>query len=61
MIKTTMTKDIYDKLEKASKTLCEFCDNDACESCQVSLLMNDAYAEAVDSEIIADDQYKEDS
>ena len=61
MIKTTMTKDMYDKLEKASKTLCEFCDNDACESCQVSLLMNDAYAEAVDSEIIADDQYKEDS
>lgn len=61
MIKTTMTKDIYDKLEKASKTLCEFYDNDACESCQVSLLMNDAYAEAVDSEIIADDQYKEDS
>lgn len=55
MIKTTMTKDMYDKLEKASKTLCEFCDNDACESCQVSLLMNDAYAEAVGSEIIADD------
>ena len=55
MIKTTMTKDMYDKLEKASKTLCEFCDNDACESCQVSLLMNDAYAEAVDSGIIADD------
>lgn len=55
MIKTTMTKDMYYKLEKASKTLCEFCDNDACECCQVTRLMDDAYAEAVDSGAIVDD------
>lgn len=55
MIKTIMTKDLYDKLEKASKTLCEFCDNDACESCQVTHLMDDAYTEAIDSGVIADD------
>lgn len=55
MIKTTMTKDMYDKLEKASKTLCEFCDNDTCECCQVTRLMDDAYSEALDSGVIADD------
>ena len=29
----------------ARDKLCGFCENDACEKCQVTLLINDAYAE----------------
>ena len=41
-----MTKELYEKLNMASKTLCEYCENDECSCCQVTRLMDDAYAEA---------------
>lgn len=41
-----MTKELYEKLSAAEKTLCEYCKNDVCSCCQVTHLMNDAYAEA---------------
>lgn len=42
---SNMTKEYYTKLDTAAKTLCKYCENEECEKCQVSVLMNDAYAE----------------
>lgn len=42
---SNMTKEYYNKLDAAAKTLCKYCENDECEKCHVSVLMNDAYAE----------------
>ena len=49
-----MTKELYEKLDMASKTLCEYCENAECSCCQVTRLMDDAYAEAVEEGIVDD-------
>lgn len=40
-----MNREQLDDLLKARNKLCAFCENDECEKCQVTLLINDAYAE----------------
>ena len=47
-----MTKGLYEKLDMASKTLCEYCENAECSCCQVTRLMDDAYIEAVNADIV---------
>lgn len=47
-----MTKELYEKLDMASKTLCEYCENAECSCCQVTRLMDDAYIEAVNADIV---------
>lgn len=47
-----MTKELYEKLDMASKTLCEYCENAECSCCQVTRLMDDAYIEAVNANIV---------
>lgn len=47
-----MTKELYEKLDMASKTLCEYCENAECPCCQVTRLMDDAYIEAVNADIV---------
>lgn len=42
-----MTKELYEKLSAAEKALCEYCENDVCSCCQITRLMDDAYAETV--------------
>ena len=49
-----MTKELYEKLDMASKTLCEYCENAECSCCQVTRLMDDAYIEAVEEWIVED-------
>ena len=39
-----MTREELESLLDARNKLCKFCENDACERCQVTLLINDAYA-----------------
>lgn len=39
----TMTQQSYDKILEAAKILCEYCENNACENCQVTKLTDDAY------------------
>lgn len=40
-----MTREGYDRLQEAGRILCKFCENDACERCQVSVLLDEAYSE----------------
>ena len=40
-----MSRDELDDLLDGREKLCGFCKNDACEKCQVTLLINNAYAE----------------
>ena len=47
-----MTKELSEKLDMASKTLCEYCENAECSCCQVTRLMDDAYIEAVNADIV---------
>lgn len=47
-----MTKELYEKLDMASKTLCEYCENAECSCCQVTRLMDDAYIEAANADIV---------
>lgn len=47
-----MTKELYEKLDMASKTLCEYCENAECSCCQVTRLMDDVYVEAVNADIV---------
>lgn len=47
-----MTKELYEKLDMASKTLCEYCENAECSCCQVTRMMDDAYIEAVNADIV---------
>lgn len=49
-----MTKEKYDELVEARRALCGYCENDECESCQVTRLLDDAYAEAADAGIVED-------
>lgn len=50
----TMTQQSYDKILEAAKILCEYCENNACENCQVTKLTNDAYLDAIEEGIIED-------
>jgi hypothetical protein len=51
-----ITKNEYDELVKAGKTLCDFCENtEDCSMCQVTILLNDADIEAIDAGIIEED------
>lgn len=47
-----ITEELYNKLTAAGRALCEYCENDECECCQVTRLMDDAYVEAVDAGIV---------
>lgn len=47
-----MTKEKYAALLNAQKTLCEYCENDECEKCIVTNLLDDAYTEAEEAGII---------
>ena len=48
----TMTQQSYDKILEAAKILCEYCENNACENCQVTRLTDDAYLDATEEGII---------
>lgn len=50
-----LTKERYEALQKASRTLCEYCENGECSCCQVTRLMDDAYTEAIEEGIVNDD------
>ena len=54
-----MTKELYERLTKASSALCSYCDNDECEACQVTRLMDDAYVEAVEAGIVEGEESEE--
>ena len=54
-----MTKELYERLTKASSALCGYCDNDECETCQVTRLMDDAYVEAVAADIVEAEEAEE--
>jgi len=41
----SITKEYYEELSKAGKTLCEFCQSDNCSCCQITKLLDDAYVE----------------
>ena len=45
-----MSKDELAILLDARDKLCGFCENDECDKCQVTILMNDAYCECEDCE-----------
>lgn len=47
-----MTKESYERLTKASSALCSYCDNDECDACQVTRLMDDIYVEAIEEGIV---------
>ena len=40
-----MSREELAVLLDARDKLCAFCENDECEKCQITLLVNDAYAE----------------
>lgn len=50
-----MTEDEYTEIREAAKKLCNFCELDSCEKCQVQLLLDDARNEAVDAGLITED------
>ena len=50
-----MDEKKYEKIDHAGKVLCEFCQNDECEKCQVTRLLDDAYVEAVEAGIMVED------
>lgn len=50
----TMTQQSYDKILEAAKILCEYCENNACENCQVTRLTDYAYLDATEEGIIDD-------
>ena len=47
-----MTKELYEKLDMAGKTLCEYCENAECSGGQVTRLLDDAYFAAVNADIV---------
>ena len=52
-----MTEELYKKLQNAASTLCNYCENnDDCEKCQITRLLDDATAEI---ETIHDDESDE--
>lgn len=50
----TIDETTYTELLDARDKLCAYCENDECEKCQVTMLIDDANAEAVESGIIED-------
>lgn len=49
-----MTKELYEELNKAGKTLCEYYESDECSCCQVTCLMENVYLDAVEDGIVDD-------
>ena len=49
-----ITEELYNKLTAAGRTLCDYCESNECECCQVTRLMDDAYIEAVGERIVED-------
>jgi len=49
-----MDENTYTELLDARDKLCKFCENDACEKCIVTQLIDDATNEAIDAGIIED-------
>ena len=48
----TIDADTYTKIMDARATLCNYCENDACENCTVTHLADDAYNEANEAGLI---------
>lgn len=48
-------KETYDELVSAREKLCSYCENDACEHCIVTLLLDQAEIEVQHSGIIEPD------
>ena len=44
-----MTKEKYQELTKAGNILCNWCE---CEKCQVQILLDEAYAEALEEGVV---------
>ena len=53
-----MTKEKYQELTKAGNILCNWCENDECEKCQVQILLDEAYAEALDKELLKNERIR---
>lgn len=47
-------RDTLARLCDARDTLCGFCENTACDKCQVTMLINDALSEAEEDESAED-------
>ena len=47
-----MTEEKYQELTKAGNVLCNWCENDECEKCQVQILLDEAYAEALEEGVV---------
>lgn len=47
-----MTEDLYEKLKNAKTVLCKYCENDVCEKCINTLLIDQATEEAIEVGII---------
>lgn len=47
-----MTKEKYQEVTKAGNILCNWCENDECEKCQVQILLDEAYAEALEEGVV---------
>lgn len=45
-------ENTFTELLDARDKLCAFCENDKCEKCQVTMLVNDAYTEASQAGIV---------
>lgn len=43
--KVPITEEKRNELNKAAHVLCDFCENDECDSCQVTRLLDDAESE----------------
>ena len=41
----TMTQQSYDKILETAKILCEYCENNACDNCQLTRLTEDICCE----------------
>ena len=50
-----MTKELYEQIIEAGETLCGYCENDECDKCIITMLIDDATREAVDDGIIDSD------
>lgn len=47
-----MTEEKYQELTKAGNILCNWCENDECEKCQVQILLDEAYTEALEEGVV---------
>ena len=60
MAKEKIDRKELAKICNARNTLCNFCENDACERCIVTQLVDDAYAEVEEAENDEEDNDDED-